>query len=201
MPGQWPSRFTVTRLRRAGAGAGAGGGGGGGGADGAGLHPANRTAPEICTVSGRSFIEWRKQLHTSDSEPLRFGGGVVTSGFYRGTGQMGLMRRRSRGKPTRAPSAVNSIWIDTVKTMTGIRLTTLLALSASALTLAACGAAEVASPGEGDFGGTGGGGTTTPPTLPRARRRLTARPVSPTSAPWPAARSAPASCRNRSTVT
>jgi hypothetical protein len=61
---------------------------------------------------------------------------------------------------------VNSIWIDTVKTMTGIRLTTLLALSASALTLAACGAAEVASPGEGDFGGTGGGGTTTPPTLP-----------------------------------
>ena len=48
--------------------------------------------------------------------------------------------------------------------MTGIRLTTLLALSASALTLAACGSAEVASPGEGDFGGTGtgtGGGTTT----------------------------------------
>ena len=47
--------------------------------------------------------------------------------------------------------------------MTGIRLTTLLALSASALTLAACGSAEVASPGEGDFGGTGGGGTVTPP--------------------------------------
>jgi len=49
--------------------------------------------------------------------------------------------------------------------MTGLRLTTLLALSASALTLAACGSAEVASPGEGDFGGTGGGGggTVTPP--------------------------------------
>ena len=56
--------------------------------------------------------------------------------------------------------------------MTGIRLTTLLALSASALTLAACGSAEVASPGEGDFGGTGtgtGGGTTTlPPGTPAA---------------------------------
>ena len=54
--------------------------------------------------------------------------------------------------------------------MTGIRLTTLLALSASALTLAACGSAEVASPGEGDFGGgTGGGGTgpvTPPPGTP-----------------------------------
>lgn len=50
--------------------------------------------------------------------------------------------------------------------MTGFRLTTLLALSASALTLAACGSAEVASPGEGDFGnggGGGGGGGTTPP--------------------------------------
>jgi len=49
--------------------------------------------------------------------------------------------------------------------MTGLRLTTLLAISASALTLAACGSSEVASPGEGDFGGgTGGGGTgpTTP---------------------------------------
>lgn len=50
--------------------------------------------------------------------------------------------------------------------MTGIRLTTLLALSASALTLAACGSAEVASPGEGVFppggGGGGGGGGTTP---------------------------------------
>jgi hypothetical protein len=51
--------------------------------------------------------------------------------------------------------------------MTGFRLTTLLALSASALALAACGSAEVASPGEGDFGGGGGGtnpgGPTTPP--------------------------------------
>lgn len=56
--------------------------------------------------------------------------------------------------------------------MTGIRLTTLLALSASALTLAACGSAEVASPGEGDFGGgTGGGGggpTPLPPGTPAA---------------------------------
>ncbi len=50
--------------------------------------------------------------------------------------------------------------------MTGIRLTTLLAISASALTLAACGSAEVASPGEGDFGGTGGGGTPPPVTPP-----------------------------------
>jgi hypothetical protein len=50
--------------------------------------------------------------------------------------------------------------------MTGLRLTTLLAISASALALAACGGgAEVASPGEGDFGngGGGGGGPTTPP--------------------------------------
>ncbi len=50
--------------------------------------------------------------------------------------------------------------------MTGLRLTTLLAISASALTLAACGSAEVASPGEGDFGGGtggGGGGPVTPP--------------------------------------
>ncbi len=56
--------------------------------------------------------------------------------------------------------------------MTGFRLTTLLAISASALTLAACGSAEVASPGEGDFGGgTGGGGggpTTPPPGTPAA---------------------------------
>jgi len=50
--------------------------------------------------------------------------------------------------------------------MTGFRLTTLLALSASALTLAACGSAEVASPGEGDFGGGTGGGGTPPPTTP-----------------------------------
>ena len=61
---------------------------------------------------------------------------------------------------------MNSIWTDTVKTMTGFRLTTLLALSASALTLAACGSAEVASPGEGDFGGGTGGGGTPPPTTP-----------------------------------
>ena len=60
---------------------------------------------------------------------------------------------------------MNSNWTDTVKTMTGFRLTTLLAVSASALTLAACGSAEVASPGEGDFGGGGGGGTP-PPTTP-----------------------------------
>ena len=56
--------------------------------------------------------------------------------------------------------------------MTGLRLTTLLAISASALTLAACGSAEVASPGEGDFGGgTGGGGggpTPPPPGTPAA---------------------------------
>ena len=56
--------------------------------------------------------------------------------------------------------------------MTGLRLTTLLAVSASALTLAACGSAEVASPGEGDFGGgTGGGGggpTPLPPGTPAA---------------------------------
>ncbi|MFJ6024994.1 hypothetical protein ACIQC9_10425 [Brevundimonas sp. NPDC092305] len=50
--------------------------------------------------------------------------------------------------------------------MTGYRLTTLLAIGASALALASCGGAEVASPGEGDFGnggGGGGGGPTTPP--------------------------------------
>jgi hypothetical protein len=56
--------------------------------------------------------------------------------------------------------------------MTGFRLTTLLAISASALTLAACGSAEVASPGEGDFGGGNGGGnggpTTPPPGTPAA---------------------------------
>ena len=54
--------------------------------------------------------------------------------------------------------------------MTGLRLTTLLAVSASALTLAACGSTEVASPGEGDFGGgtggTGGGPVTPPPGTP-----------------------------------
>lgn len=52
--------------------------------------------------------------------------------------------------------------------MTGFRLTTLLAASASVLTLAACGSAEVASPGEGVFppsngGGDNGGGVVTPP--------------------------------------
>ena len=52
--------------------------------------------------------------------------------------------------------------------MTGFRLKTLLAVSASALLVAACGSAEVASPGEGDFGdgGGGGGGGTTPPPAP-----------------------------------
>lgn len=48
--------------------------------------------------------------------------------------------------------------------MNGFKLTTLLALSASALALAACGSSEVASPGEGDFGG--GTGPTTPPVTP-----------------------------------
>jgi len=43
--------------------------------------------------------------------------------------------------------------------MTGFKLKTLLAVSACALTVAACGSAEVASPGEGDFG-TGTGGST-----------------------------------------
>lgn len=56
--------------------------------------------------------------------------------------------------------------------MTGLRLKTLLAISASAMILAACGSAEVASPGEGDFGGgTGGGGggpTPPPPGTPAA---------------------------------
>ncbi|MES2861422.1 MAG: hypothetical protein V4701_08115 [Pseudomonadota bacterium] len=46
--------------------------------------------------------------------------------------------------------------------MTGFRLTTLLTVATSALVLAACGSAEVASPGEGDFGG----GTPTTPTVP-----------------------------------
>ncbi|WP_304930701.1 hypothetical protein, partial [Brevundimonas sp.] len=48
----------------------------------------------------------------------------------------------------------------------------MLAVSASALTLAACGSAEVASPGEGVFppgtGGGGGGPTTPPPGTPAA---------------------------------
>jgi len=56
--------------------------------------------------------------------------------------------------------------------MTGLRLKTLLAVSASALILAACGASEVASPGEGAFppggggGGGGDGGGGTPPPAP-----------------------------------
>ncbi|KDP93113.1 hypothetical protein ER13_03810 [Brevundimonas sp. EAKA] len=49
--------------------------------------------------------------------------------------------------------------------MTGLQLKTLLVTAASALALAACGSAEVASPGEGDFG-NGGGGTPTTPTTP-----------------------------------
>lgn len=48
--------------------------------------------------------------------------------------------------------------------MNRFKLTSLLALGASALALAACGSAEVASPGEGDFGGgNGGGGGVVPP--------------------------------------
>ena len=82
------------------------------------------------------------------------------------------MQSSQRGAIPVTTPAVNSIWTDTVKTMTGFRLTTLLAISASALTLAACGSAEVASPGEGDFGGgTGGGGggpVTPPPGTPAA---------------------------------
>jgi len=74
-----------------------------------------------------------------------------------------LRQDRAHGRPV--SPAVSSSGPDTVKMMTGFKLTTLLALSASALALAACGSAEVASPGEGDFGGgTGGGGT--PPTPP-----------------------------------
>ncbi|WP_395943827.1 hypothetical protein [Brevundimonas sp.] len=46
--------------------------------------------------------------------------------------------------------------------MTGLQIKTLLVTAASALALAACGSAEVASPGEGDFGNGGG----TPPTNP-----------------------------------
>ncbi len=47
-----------------------------------------------------------------------------------------------------------------------LRLTKVLMAGAAVLALAACGSAEVASPGEGDFGGGTGGGGTTPPTLP-----------------------------------
>src|SRR5215217_997818 len=80
------------------------------------------------------------------------------------------MRRRLM-RHARSTSAECSFGPDTVDTMTGFRLTTLLALSASALTLAACGSAEVASPGEGDIGGGGGGGggpTPPPPGTPAA---------------------------------
>ena len=48
--------------------------------------------------------------------------------------------------------------------MTGQHMKSLLVVAASALALAACGSAEVASPGEGDFGGGGGGGGTDPTT-------------------------------------
>ena len=57
--------------------------------------------------------------------------------------------------------------------MTGLQMKTLLVACASALALAACGSAEVASPGEGDFGnggdnGGGGGPTTPAPGTPAA---------------------------------
>ncbi|NBB51526.1 hypothetical protein GVN24_24885 [Rhizobium sp. CRIBSB] len=46
-----------------------------------------------------------------------------------------------------------------------LRLTKILLAGTAVMALAACGSAEVASPGEGDFGGTGGtGGGTTPVT-------------------------------------
>lgn len=53
-----------------------------------------------------------------------------------------------------------------------LRLTKLLMTGAAVMALAACGSAEVASPGEGDFGGGGGGGgggtTPLPPGTPAA---------------------------------
>ncbi|MBX3476248.1 MAG: hypothetical protein KF910_01450 [Brevundimonas sp.] len=58
--------------------------------------------------------------------------------------------------------------------MLGLRTKTLMAVAASALTLAACGSAEVASPGEGDFGnggntgGNNGGGNNPAPGTPAA---------------------------------
>src|SRR5690606_24616629 len=80
-------------------------------------------------------------------------------------------RDRASGRTCRAISSGP----DTVNTMTRLRLTTLLAISASALALAACGGgAEVASPGEGDFGDGGNGGgnggdpTDPPPGTPAA---------------------------------
>ena len=42
--------------------------------------------------------------------------------------------------------------------MTGLQMKTLLVTAASALALAACGSAEVASPGEGNFGNGGNNG-------------------------------------------
>lgn len=55
-----------------------------------------------------------------------------------------------------------------VDEMLGLRTKTLMAVAASALTLAACGSAEVASPGEGDFGngGNNGGGNNPNPLPP-----------------------------------
>ena len=47
-----------------------------------------------------------------------------------------------------------------------LRLTKILLAGTAVMALAACGSAEVASPGEGDFGGGGGTGPTTPPPLP-----------------------------------
>jgi len=46
-----------------------------------------------------------------------------------------------------------------------LRFTKILLAGAAVMALAACGSSEVASPGEGDFGGGtgGGGGATTPP--------------------------------------
>ncbi len=44
-----------------------------------------------------------------------------------------------------------------------LRLTKILLAGTAVMALAACGSAEVASPGEGDFGGGGGTGPTTPP--------------------------------------
>ena len=47
-----------------------------------------------------------------------------------------------------------------------LRLTKVLLAGTAVMALAACGSAEVASPGEGNFGGTGGGGGTGPIPLP-----------------------------------
>jgi len=61
------------------------------------------------------------------------------------------------------PPSCREIDPETVDMMTGFRLTTLLTVATSALILAACGSAEVASPGEGNFGN---GGTPTTPAPP-----------------------------------